>query len=115
MLDRRRHRFCSEFYTIEKVIEVVVPLGEGDATIRIEAQRNEDTGRYRTVAYAEEHATLQPTYPQADGAFELAPQDYRLWVSYELPWTDSDTADGALEEALGFLEERCEAGATLES
>ena len=59
MYDANTHSFCSEFYTIEKSIEVVVTIqGEADR-IRIDALRDAKTGDYCTTAYIETH--LIPT------------------------------------------------------
>ena len=55
MYDANTHSFCSEFYTIEKSIEVVVTIqGEADR-IRIDALRDATTGDYCTTAYIETH------------------------------------------------------------
>ena len=110
MYDANTHSFCSEFYTIEKSIEVVVTIqGEADR-IRIDALRDAKTGDYCTKAYIETHLTLQPTYPQTGGSFDRNPEDVRVWVDYDLPWTNRDSADAALGQALGFLKERCSNG-----
>ena len=83
--------------------------GEADR-IRIDALRDAKTGDYCTTAYIETHLTLQPTYPQTGGSFDRNPEDVRVWVDYDLPWTNRDSADAALGQALGFLKERCSNG-----
>ena len=107
MYDKQQHEFCSEFYTVEKTIEVVVTIGGESETIKIDALKDGNTGKYCTRAYREEHITVQPIYPQSGGSFDRESQDYRVWVDYDLPWTDRDSADAALNQALGFLGERC--------
>lgn len=107
MYDVQKHDFCSEFYTVEKTIEVVVTIGGESERIKIDALRQGGTGEYSTRAYREEHITVQPTYPQSGGSFDRKPQNYRVWVDYDLPWTNRDSADAALNQALGFLQERC--------
>lgn len=107
MYNPNTHKFCSEFYTIEKSIEVVVTIKGEDERIRIDALRDETTGKFCTISYIQEHFTLQQTYPQDNGVSCRSPEDYRVWVSYDLPWTDGDTADKVLNRALSFLEERC--------
>jgi hypothetical protein len=107
MYDKQRHGFCSEFYTVEKTIEVVVTIAGESETIRIDAIKEGNTGKYSTRACRIEHLTVQPTYPQSGGSFDCVPQDYRVWVDYDLPWTDRDSADAALNQALGFLKDRC--------
>ncbi len=106
MYDKAVHSFCSEFYTVAKSIEVVVKLRGGPSRIRIDALRSEIEGRFSTKAYIEESLTLQPTYPQTSGSFQRKPEEFRVWVDYDLPWVDSDSADGALRRAVGFLAER---------
>jgi len=107
MYHKEKHGFCSEFYIVEKTIEVVVTISGKTETIRIDALKEGSTGKYITRAYREAHLSLQPTYPESGGTLDRAPQDYRVWVHYDLPWTDRDTADKALDQALGFLKERC--------
>ncbi|WP_040551577.1 hypothetical protein [Rheinheimera nanhaiensis] len=107
MFNNQKHGFCSEFYTVKKTIEVVVPIQGADERIRIDALEDGQTGKFSTKAYIEESLTIQPTYPQSNGAFSRKPQDYRIWVDYNLPWTNRDTVDDALNQALGFLKEKC--------
>ncbi|MEE9250824.1 MAG: hypothetical protein V3U93_06825 [Alphaproteobacteria bacterium] len=107
MFNNARHGFCSEFYTVEKSIEVVVKLRDGDTRIKIDALKDERAGKFSTKEYREELVTLQPTCPQTGGSYDRQPEDFRIWVDYDLPWTNRDTADAALEQALGFLKERC--------
>ena len=107
MCDKKTHTFCSEFYTVEKSIEVVVTIQGQGTRIRIDSLRDGETGNYSTRAYIAMHLTLQPTYPQTSGSFDSNPRDFRIWVDYDLPWTHRDSADAALGQALGFLGERC--------
>ena len=93
MYDRTTHNFCSEFYTIEKSIEVVVTIQGQEEQIRIDALRQGKTGNYSTKAYIERNLTLQPTYPKTNELFESAPGDFRVWVNYDLPWTNRNSAD----------------------
>jgi hypothetical protein len=106
-----RFSFCSEFCVVAKVVEVVVNLGGANRTVRIEAlDRFYSTQpSYSTRAYIQESVTVQPTYPQSNGRFERKPESMRVWVPYDLPWTDRDSADGAIEQALGFLRRAVEA------
>jgi hypothetical protein len=106
-------KHCSEGYVVAKTVDVVVTMkGEGPARIRIEAVENAhgtDVGsKFSTLAYREEMVTVQPTHPQTGNNFDRQPEEMRIWVSYDLPWTDRDTADGAIQQALGFLRQRCD-------
>ena len=110
MYNREIHGFCSEFYTVEESIEVVVTTRGQSERIRIDALRDERTGTYCTKAYIGEHVSLPPTYPQTNGTFDRSRTSFRVWVDYELPWTDRESADQALGQALSFLRERCSNG-----
>lgn len=109
MLERNQHAFASEFYVIEKTIEVVVNIKGENETIKIEAHHDLADGSYKTRAFIQENLTLQPTYPQVGGKFGNKPDDFRVYVDYDLPWTHRDSADEALQQALGFLRERTRA------
>ena len=113
MYDTERHAFCSEFYTVEKSIEVVVRIGGESRTVRIDAlrdrKRDGKEGAFSTSAYIQENVTLQPTYPQTDNNFDKKPENFRVWVQIYLPnILLANSADSALGQALGFLRERCE-------
>ncbi len=102
MFDPKQHNFCSEFYVVEKSIEVVVEIGGETKRVRIDALKNVRNCHYSTSAYVEENITVQPTYPK-----NRSPKDMSVWGTYDLPWTNQDSADAALQQALGFLSERC--------
>ena len=102
MLRREQFPFCSEFYSVERTVEVVVRVAGEPATIRIEALRGDD-GKYCTRAYIQSEITVQLTYPQTAGAFSSPPASHSIWTKYELPWTERDSADEVLGQALGFL------------
>lgn len=106
MYDAKLHSFCTYFYVTEMAIDILVPIGEHDRRIRIEALKDCRTGRYTTRAYLEEAVTLQPTFPQTNGSFDRSPEEFSVWVNYELPWTDRDTAEQAIKQSLGFLADR---------
>ena len=106
MFDQEAHGFCSEFYVVEQTIEVVVRKDDETKSIRIDALRDERTGRYKTKAYVLEDVTVQPTYPRTGSEFDSKPENVRVWIGYDLPWTDRETAEDALRQALGFLSER---------
>jgi hypothetical protein len=106
MYDENLHSFCNEFYTVEKVIEVVVNLGGQSRRVRISALRD-PKGKFSTRAQIEEDITVQPTYPQSNGQFTNKPVSHRVWVVLDFPWTDRTTADDALRQALGFLRDMC--------
>ncbi len=107
MLDPASYSFCSEFYIVEKSIEVVANINGEDRQIRIDALNGPNsTIRYSTASYIKEDITVQPTYPQTKGDFDSKPERVQIWIAYDLPWTARDSADDALAQALSFLKER---------
>ena len=90
MYDEQLHGFCFEFRTIEKTVQVAVNIG-GEQLIRIEALRDEKTGKYSTNSMIQVNTGAHGTY----------------WVEYELPWVVADSADSAITRALGFLKDKC--------
>jgi hypothetical protein len=93
--------FLTEVYTVEKTVEVWISADEGPAfPLRIEAIRNERTGKYKTRAY-----TLR------DVDVSLSPGDSKkspakAWVEVYTPHTSRDTMDDAINQLIGFLPER---------
>jgi hypothetical protein len=100
-LEPENFPFCSEFYVVEKSIEVVVSIKGESTRVRIDALR-EASGRYSTREYFEALVKLEYAYPP-----DLTVEATTIWVPYGLPWTDGKSADEVLNRALGFLEERC--------
>lgn len=81
-----------------------MPYGEEDTSFRIEALHDPQTGRFCTRVYYHEHFYLQPSYPVINGTFTKNPADFQVLVP--LPndaWTDRNTADEAITQALSFL------------
>lgn len=108
MLDPKKYSFCSEFYIVEKTVEVVVSINGEAKRIRIEALHAPDSiTTYSTQAYIEETTTIQPAYPQERGKYVREPVEVELWIVYDLPWTSGNSADEVIAQALLFLEERC--------
>lgn len=108
MINQDHYGFADEFYIIEKTVEIVVQIAGEAKTIRIEALHRPASGNYHTRAYIQEYIRIQPTYPQTKGKFDRSPEDKQLWVDYDLPWTDRETADDAIIQALGFLRLHCD-------
>lgn len=110
MYNPRSHSFCSEFYIVEKTIEVVVSIQGQNERIRIDALQRLPSADYSTRAYIEDEFTFQPTLPKQNGQFIRKPESHRIWVVYDLPWVHANSADAALRRALSFLKERCSDG-----
>src|SRR5262249_20190147 len=106
MLDPARFRFCTEFYVVEKSIEVVARIAGEDRRIRIDALVELGPAvPYSTRAYIEKEISVQ-SLPQNDVGPSDEPVSVRAWIVYDLPLTRSDSADRALAQALEFLRHR---------
>ena len=59
------------------------------------------------MAYSSHKAetiALQPSYPEVDGKFVNPPARYSVWVVFDnVGWTDRESAEAAIEQAIGFL------------
>jgi hypothetical protein len=129
-IDFGRFKKLKEPLVAERIVEVVAHLRgeEGSVVLRLEALRSPDqTGcqpryeiavyRRTTVSVGSPYQTRRQSSP-AKSAVEAArspltavqplKQDIRVWAAYDLISSDRPTADWALEQALGFLEARCE-------
>ena len=107
MIAPSTYKFASEFYIVEKTVELVLKIADQDETIRIEALYHPPSRKYHTRAYMREHYTIQPTYPQTGKKFDRKSEEKLLWVDFSLPWTDRSSADDAITQAIGFLQKRC--------
>lgn len=104
MIEPTADKNCSEFYEVAKTVEFVMPYGGEDTQFRVEALHDLHSGRFSTRAYYYEHFHLQPSYPVVNGKFTKNPADFQVWVPLpNAAWTDRDTADQAITQALGFL------------
>ena len=81
-----------------------MPHNGEDTQFRIEALQDLRAGNFQTKVYYQEHFRLQPSLPIINGNFTKNPTDFRVWVPFpNAPWTNRDTADEAITQALGFL------------
>jgi hypothetical protein len=109
MYDKALHGFCSEFYTLAQSTMIVVNWADRPTTIRIDIFKDEKATKpeYVSHAYRLEHVTLQPTYPQENDKYTSKPKDFQVWVAHETPWVNGNSAEQALRETLGFIQESC--------
>lgn len=104
MINPSSYSTCSEFYEVAMSVQFVRPYGGKDRRFRINALHDPQTGKYSTSAYIKEDVTLQPSFPVVNGKFESTPKSYSLWVAFtNIGWTHQDSAEAAIEQALGFL------------
>jgi hypothetical protein len=106
MLEPSNYPFASEFYVVEKTIEVYVTINGESENIRIDALRCGDV--YSTRAFIQRNLMVQPAFPKTTDGELPAQEEVGQWVLYDLPWTSGPNANGVLSQALGFLGERCD-------
>lgn len=73
MLDPSRYKFCSEFYVVEKAVEVVLEISGEPVTIKIEVHKD-GSSKYCVRSFIQRDITVQPTYPQRNGKFVRMPE-----------------------------------------
>jgi hypothetical protein len=101
MLNPSNVDFCSEYYIVEKAIEVVTKIEGVNRHFRIEALHGpESVIPYSARCYMRVDVAVQPTSPQTNS------RPVSVWAHYDLPSTARDSADQSLEQALAFLRER---------
>jgi hypothetical protein len=106
MLNPSNVDFCSEYYVFEKAVEVITKIGGAERQFRIEAlHAPESVIPYTTRCYIRVDMAVAPD-PEMAGELKNKPQTVSLWALYDLPRTGSESADEALEHALGLLRER---------
>ena len=103
--------FCSEYHILEKAIEVVTKIGGIDRQFRIEALHGpESVIPYSARCYIRVDIAVQPAPPGAPGGPGGKSETVSVWAQYDLPGTETDSADMAIEQALGVLRQRSETG-----
>lgn len=104
MINPSSYNTFNEFYEVAKTVQFVKSYGGEDRTFKIEALFDPKSGSYSTSAYIQEYVTLQPSYPVVNGIYTSKPTDYSVWVKFgNIGWTDRESAESAIEQALGFL------------
>ena len=102
MLDANKFDYVSEIYTVEKTIEIEAQVHGVSERIRIHAlSRDFDSRvRYSTTAEIEVPVTIHPCYGPDGSEDTAAPREANVWVDYDIPWTDGETADDVLNQAM---------------
>ena len=109
MLDPEDFPFCSEFYVVEKSIEVVVAMNGDSRCVRIDALHDLKQDRYCTRVYIKKSVFLEPAYPADKEAGRQEPVE--IWSDWtSAPWTVGKSADEVLESTLSFLHKCCVGG-----
>ena len=90
-------------------MEVLARLrGEkGPDVLRLEALRSGHGFRYEIRVYRQDTLTIGASFKNA-GEPVNARNDIQIWVPYDLISSDRPTAAKAIEQALGFLDMRCD-------
>jgi hypothetical protein len=94
----------SEFYFADRSVEVVATIGGKERRVHIDVLFD-GTAEFSTQTYILQDFALQPAYPNDD----MPAESHSIWVRWtDFPPTRKDTAEIALQQALGFLRERCQ-------
>ena len=110
MLNPSNVDFCSEYHILEKAIEVVTKIGGIDRQFRIEALHGpESVIPYSARCYMRVDIAVQPAHPSPGGPGGKS-ETVSVWAQYDLPGTETDSADIAIEQALGLLRQRSDTG-----
>ena len=99
--------FATEFYVVEKTVMLCVRIAGEDKTIRIEAIKRLPNNIYDTRAYILETCCVNPSTPLAGIKLDEGPYNNKIWMEFDLLYTNRKTADEAIEQALSFLREEC--------
>ena len=95
------YRDFSEFYFVERTVEVVATVRGEFNRVRIDVLFDGDSD-YSIAAYLLQDIDVQRTYP---GGAAVAHR--QVWVKWsDFPWTNTPSADAVLRQALGFLREQ---------
>jgi hypothetical protein len=106
MLNPSNVDFCSEYFLFEKAVEVHTKIGGAERQFRIEAlHAPESVIPYTARCYVRVDMTIAPD-PDMAGALNGNPQKVSVWALYDLPSAATNSADTAIEHALGLLRER---------
>jgi hypothetical protein len=93
--------FIAEVYTVEKTVEVWISADKGPSfPLRIEAIRDDRTGKYKTRAYTMKEVDVSLSFGDAKN------RPAKAWVEAYTPNTSRDSADEAINQLLAFLPER---------
>jgi hypothetical protein len=106
MLDPAVHLGCTEFYVVEKSVEVHLRRGTVPVTYRVEALRDLKTSAarcYNAKAYREISIFAEFEYYGPNGGKERESRGEIIWVQHPIQDVLMDTADAAITQAIGFL------------
>jgi hypothetical protein len=108
-INLRRFTKLQEIRVAERVIEVMAPLRDKRVAglLRLEAVRAPDEPGYLVAVYRQAEAPVTPR--DSDGTvLHDRTASAHVWAEYDLIHSDWPTAEKALEQALVFLEMRCD-------
>ena len=104
MLDFDIHSHCIEYSVVEKTIIIYTEIYGENRHVKIEALHDLKNNNYFTRGYYEKTFTLQPSENYENGKYLDKAESYKTWVTFDdLPWTNRQTADEAIKQALSLL------------
>ena len=100
------------FTEVDEIVSVVEVVLRGSRRVRIEVHKDySNSNTPYTVHYFESDSmNLQPSYPSSEGGgqpriFERRTEDIGVWKPADYPWVAEQTAENALNRALGWIQE----------
>jgi len=95
--------FCSEFYIVEKIIELVTKIGDMTKHMRIEILHDIRNEQYHAISYYMEFIKIQPRLTENENDIESK----WVWLFDDnFPSMQDDNADILISRVLGELELR---------
>ena len=101
------------FTEVDEIVSVVEVVLRGSRRLRLEVHKDySNSNTPYTVHYFEsESMNVQPSYPSSEGggqprSFKKPTEDISVWKSVDYPWVAEQTAENALNRALGWIQER---------
>ena len=101
------------FTEVDEIVSVVEVVLYGSTRVRLEIHKDySNSNTPFTVHYfVRETVNLQPSYPSSEGGgqprvFDKPTEDIAVWKPGDYPWVAEQTAENALNRALGWIQER---------
>ena len=100
------------FTEVDEIMSVVEVVLSGSGRVRIEVHKDYSNSNtpYTVQYFVRETVTLQPSYPSSECGgqpriFEKPPEDIGVWKPVHYPSVAEQTAENALNRALGWIQE----------
>lgn len=100
------------FTEVDEIVSVVEVVLRGSTNVRLEVHKDYSNSNTPFKVHYLERVTvnLQPSYPSSEGGgqprtFEQRTEDIDVWKRADYPWVAAQSAEDALNQALGWIQE----------